>query len=140
MNIQSAGGQVAATIYGQHLPYIKLCKYQGDLLKPNRNEKDGICLYVKPENDPDYEIESIQPFSSHLNITLKEKRSVMGVEIRGLDRLKRKTKKATELISDAAWDATFELTELIQGAAELRLASSIKYGSGELSGSLKMRL
>ena len=61
----------------------------------------------------------------------------MGVEIRGLDRLKRKTKKATELISDAAWDATFELTELIQGAAELRLASSIKYGSGELSGSLK---
>mgnify|MGYP001058985052 FL=1 len=65
MNIQSAGGQVAATIYGQHLPYIKLCKYQGDLLKPNRNEKDGICLYVKPENDPDYEIESIQPFSSH---------------------------------------------------------------------------
>ena len=35
----------------------------------------------------------------------------MGVEIRGLDRLKRKTKKATELISDAAWDATFELTE-----------------------------
>lgn len=61
----------------------------------------------------------------------------MGVEIRGLDRLKRKTKKATELISDAAWDATFELTELIQGAAELRLASRIKYGSGELSGSLK---
>ena len=73
MNIQSAGGQVAATIYGQHLPYIKLCKYQGDLLKPKRNEKDGICLYVKPENDPDYEIESIQPFSSHLNITLKKR-------------------------------------------------------------------
>ncbi|KAJ76038.1 hypothetical protein M222_0741 [Enterococcus faecalis AZ19] len=61
----------------------------------------------------------------------------MGVEVRGLERLKRKTKKVTKVLSDATWDATFELTELIQGAAELRLASSVKYGSGELLGSLK---
>ncbi|WP_430394845.1 HK97 gp10 family phage protein [Enterococcus faecalis] len=61
----------------------------------------------------------------------------MGVEVRGLDRLKRKTKQVVEIVTDAAWDATFELTELIRGAAELRLASSVKYGSGELLGSLK---
>ncbi|HGW6167047.1 TPA: hypothetical protein ACNHS6_000008 [Enterococcus faecalis] len=73
MNIQSAGGQVAATIYGEQLPYIKSCKYQGNQLKPHENEKDGICLYVGPREDPDYIIESIQPFSSHLNIILKKR-------------------------------------------------------------------
>lgn len=73
MNVQSAGGQVAATIYGEKLPYIKSCKYQGKQLKPNENEKDGICLYVRPTEDPDYVIESIQPFSTHLNIILKKR-------------------------------------------------------------------
>ncbi|KAJ76037.1 prophage protein [Enterococcus faecalis AZ19] len=73
MNVQSAGGQVAAAIYGEQLPYIKSCKYQGDQLKPYENEKDGICLYVGPTEDPDYIIESIQPFSTHLNIILKKR-------------------------------------------------------------------
>lgn len=71
MNVQSAGGQIAATLYGSELPYIKECMYQGGLLKPNRNENDGICLDVKPTEQPDYFIKSIQPFSTHLNITLK---------------------------------------------------------------------
>lgn len=68
MNVQSAGGQTAATIYGSELPYVKACKYQGDIVI---QEKDGICLYVDQTKKPDYEVISIQPFSTHLNVTLK---------------------------------------------------------------------
>lgn len=73
MNIQSAGGQVMAQIYGESLPYVKTCKYQGDQLKVGQNEKDGICMYVSKDKDPDYEVVAIQPFSTHLNITLKKR-------------------------------------------------------------------
>lgn len=71
MNVQSAGGQIAAAIYGERLPYIKSCKYQGELIKPKQNENDGICLYVKSTEEPDFFIKSIQPFSTHLNVTLE---------------------------------------------------------------------
>lgn len=68
MNVQSAGSQIAATLYGSELPYVKACKYQGiEIIQ----EKDGICLYVKITDKPDYEVISIQPFSTHLNVTLK---------------------------------------------------------------------
>ena len=72
MNIQSAGGQVMASVYGQSLPYIKSCKYQGDKIKEGKNEKDGICLYVSKDKGPDYEIVAIQTFSAHCNVTLKK--------------------------------------------------------------------
>lgn len=72
MNVQSAGGQVLASIYGQSLPYIKSCKYQGDKLKEGKNEKDGICLYVSKDKEPDYQIIAIQSFSTHCNVTLKK--------------------------------------------------------------------
>lgn len=72
MTVQSAGGVVSAQIYGERLPYIKSCKYQGDEIKAGKNEKDGICLYVSDEEEPDYEIKAIQPFSEHLNITLEK--------------------------------------------------------------------
>lgn len=61
----------------------------------------------------------------------------MGVEIRGLDRLKRKLKAVPKMLDEAMWDATFEVSELIKQAAEMRLASSVKYSTGELMGSLK---
>ena len=61
----------------------------------------------------------------------------MGVEIKGLDSLRRKLKATPKILEDAMWDATFEITELIKQATELRIASSVKYGSGELSGSYK---
>lgn len=73
MTVQSAGGQVMAQIYGESLPYIKSCKYQGNLLKAGQNEMDGICLYVPKDKEPDYEIIAIQPFSTHLNIILKKR-------------------------------------------------------------------
>lgn len=71
MNVQSAGGSVAAQIYGDRLPYIKSCKYQGDELKEGQNEKDGVCVYVDSNADPDFFIKSIQSFSTHLNIMLE---------------------------------------------------------------------
>lgn len=73
MNIQSAGGQIMAQIYGESLPYIKACKYQGELLKAGENELDGVCVEVSTDSEPDYEIVAIQPFSTHLNITLKKR-------------------------------------------------------------------
>lgn len=73
MNVQSAGGRVMAQIYGESLPYIKACKYQGDLVKAGKNELDGVCVEVSSDKEPDYEIVAIQPFSTHLNITLKKR-------------------------------------------------------------------
>lgn len=61
----------------------------------------------------------------------------MGVEIKGLESLRRKVKAMPKVLDDAMWDATFELTELVQQAAVLRIQSSAKYGSGELAGSIK---
>lgn len=71
MTVQAAGGQVAATMYGKRLKYIKSCKYQGDDLVEGKNEHDGICLKVPKESEPDYQIVSIQTFSTHLNVTLE---------------------------------------------------------------------
>ena len=73
MNVQSAGGLVAAQLYGEQLPYMKHCKYQGDQLISGQNEEDGICLYVDQSEEPDYTIKSIQPFRTHLNVTLKKR-------------------------------------------------------------------
>lgn len=61
----------------------------------------------------------------------------MGVEIKGMESLRRKLKATPKILDDAMWDATFEITELIKQATELRIASSVKYGSGELLGSFK---
>lgn len=61
---------------------------------------------------------------------------IVGVEIKGLESLRRKVKAIPQILDDAMWDATFEITELIKQAAELRLSSSMKYSSGELLGSL----
>ena len=61
----------------------------------------------------------------------------MKVEIKGMESLRRKLKATPKVLEDAMWDATFEISELIKQAAELRLASSVKYGNGELMGSLK---
>lgn len=42
-----------------------------------------------------------------------------------------------KVLDEAMHDATFEVTELIKQAAEMRLASSAKHSTGELMGSLK---
>lgn len=71
MNVQSASGAVNAQIYGSQLSSMKSCKYQGDELKESRDENSGICVYVDKDEQPDYKIKSIQPFSTHLNVMLE---------------------------------------------------------------------
>lgn len=71
MNVQSAGGAVNAQLYGKDIKYIKMCKYQGDLLSEGHGEGFGICLKVPSSSDPDYKITAIQEFSTHKNVTLE---------------------------------------------------------------------
>lgn len=61
----------------------------------------------------------------------------MGVEIRGMDRLKSKLKAMPKIIEDAVWDGTFDIVEEISTNAISRLQSSEKHGSGELAGPVK---
>ena len=42
----------------------------------------------------------------------------LGVEIKGLDRLKRKINAMPKILNDAVNDATYEITELVRSAAE----------------------
>ncbi|UDM74991.1 hypothetical protein [Vagococcus fluvialis] len=72
MDVQSAGGQVQAQIWGTQLPYIKTCYYEGNEINEGENEKDGICYKVDSSSKPDYEIISIQEYSEHKVITLKK--------------------------------------------------------------------
>ncbi|MGX7025869.1 hypothetical protein [Vagococcus hydrophili] len=72
MDIQSAGGSESAQIWGEQLPYIKTCYYEGDKIKEGQNENDGICYKVGPNEEPDYEIKSIQEWDNHSIITLKK--------------------------------------------------------------------
>lgn len=56
--IWPAGGKVQAEMYGERLSYIKNMEYGGsELMK----EGDGICVFVGPEDSPDYKIISIKP-------------------------------------------------------------------------------
>lgn len=71
MNVQPASGQVAAELYGERLRYFANAKYVGNAIKENRNELDGICLNVAPEDNPDYRIVAINTYSNHLNMTLE---------------------------------------------------------------------
>lgn len=71
MNVQSANGTVNAQIYGSKLSSMKSCKYQGDELKEGRDENSGVCVYVTKDEQPDYKVVSIQPFSTHLNVMLE---------------------------------------------------------------------
>ena len=61
---------------------------------------------------------------------------VVGVEIRGMDKLRKKVNAMPKVLEEATWNATFELTDMIASAATLRL-SNVKFTSGELSGSIK---
>ncbi|HFE9852470.1 HK97 gp10 family phage protein [Enterococcus sp. DIV1420a] len=61
----------------------------------------------------------------------------MGVTIKGLDRLRTKIKAMPKAISEAAFNATEETAELVQGRAVQNVQRSIKNGSGSLSSSIK---
>lgn len=61
----------------------------------------------------------------------------MGVEIRGLDRLKGKLGKVSTAAQKGAEQAVYEITQEVSGRASSNLQSSVKYGTGELAGSVK---
>ncbi|MEG0294498.1 HK97 gp10 family phage protein [Enterococcus sp.] len=61
----------------------------------------------------------------------------MGVKIKGLSSLRRKTQQLPELIKKAVSEATDEVAELVQGYAVQSIQSSTKHGSSELAGSVK---
>lgn len=56
--IWPAGGKVQAEMYGERLSYIKNMEYGG---VETMQEGDGICVFVSPDEKPDYKIISIQP-------------------------------------------------------------------------------
>ncbi len=56
--IWPAGGRVQAEMYGERLSYIKNMEYGGSV---EMQEGDGICVFVGPEEKPDYKIISIKP-------------------------------------------------------------------------------
>jgi len=64
----------------------------------------------------------------------------MGVEFRGADRLMSKIRAIPKVMEDAVFEATFDIVDETVARASSRLQSSIKYGSGELSGSPKQEV
>ncbi len=61
----------------------------------------------------------------------------MGVEIRGLDRLKGKLGKVSTAAQRGVESAVYEITQEVSGRASSNLQSSVKHGTGELAGSVK---
>ncbi len=61
----------------------------------------------------------------------------MGVEIRGLDRLKGKLGKASTAAKKGVESAVYEITQEVSGRASSNVQSSVKYGTGESAGSVK---
>ena len=83
-NISPASGKLQAEIYGVRLNYILNMLYDGPykvIVKDNITlyvvndielcEGYGICVYSSKENNPDYKIISIKPYS-HLVIELEK--------------------------------------------------------------------
>ena len=56
--IWAASGRVQAEMYGERLTYIKNMEYEGP---EAMQEGDGICVFVGPDDEPDYKIISIKP-------------------------------------------------------------------------------
>lgn len=61
----------------------------------------------------------------------------MSIEIKGKDKFLKQLENVPKLLKKASYDATYEITQDVQGRIESKLSSSIKYGSGELMGSFK---
>ena len=58
--IWPAGGKIQAQMYGLRLKYIINLNYYGNV---NIEEKDGLCIKVSKNDDPDYEVIAIREYS-----------------------------------------------------------------------------
>ena len=56
--IWPAGGRIQAEMYGEKLSYMKNREDDGT---ESMQEGDGICVFVGPNEKPDYKIISIKP-------------------------------------------------------------------------------
>lgn len=54
--IWAASGRIQVEMYGEHLAYMKNMEYEGDEVI---SEKDGICVFVSADEEPDYEVRSV---------------------------------------------------------------------------------
>lgn len=61
----------------------------------------------------------------------------MGVEVKGLDKLRSKMNKVSAAAKKGTENAIYEMTQEVAGQAASNLASSVKHASGELVGSIK---
>ncbi|ARN92887.1 hypothetical protein [Levilactobacillus brevis] len=75
VDVQPAGGQVNASIYGKELAYVKSIMYQGTDIQEGRDEDTGLFLYASTDAEPDYEIESISTYHDHITILAKKVRT-----------------------------------------------------------------
>lgn len=68
--IWAASGQIQASMYGEHLAYIKNMEYEGpEVIK----EHDGICVDVSPDEEPDYIVKSVNTDYSPKLFTLERR-------------------------------------------------------------------
>ena len=67
-NIQPAGGRLMAEMYGERLAYMLTAYVENGT---NLKETDGVCVYVSPDNDPDYKVVAAPPWSAHSVISLE---------------------------------------------------------------------
>lgn len=67
--IWAASGKIQAEMYGERLTYIKNMEYDGEI---SMQEGDGICVFVGPEEKPDYKIISIKPEYSPKRMELEK--------------------------------------------------------------------
>lgn len=61
----------------------------------------------------------------------------MGVEVKGLDKLRSKMNKVSAAAKKGTENAIYEMTQEVAGQAASNLASSVKFTSGELVSSIK---
>lgn len=74
--VWAAGGRVQAELYGERLSYVRNVRIEGRyVITTDRDgiihyvypngldivESDGVCIYVPPDQSPDYKVISIRP-------------------------------------------------------------------------------
>lgn len=74
--VWAAGGRVQAELYGERLSYVRNVRIEGRyVITTDRDgivhyvypngldivELDGVCIYVPPDQSPDYKVISIRP-------------------------------------------------------------------------------
>lgn len=68
-DISPASGKTQAELYGIRLTNILNMILSNEIIL---NEGVGVCVYVDPDNPPDYKIISIKRYTSHMSCELEK--------------------------------------------------------------------